>query len=108
MIKKQLISNLIVVTLISTSAFIASCTNIDRQESTGQYIDSSVITTKVKTKLLSDNYVKGLPITVKTYKNTVQLSGFVDNKYQKRRAINIAKSIEGVTDVEDSLVIKSH
>lgn len=93
---------------IFATATLIGCTNSYHQESTGQYIDSTVLTAKVKSKLLTDQRVKGLPITVKTYKNTVQLSGFVDNVYQKRRAVEIASNVAGVEHVQDFLVIKSH
>jgi osmotically-inducible protein OsmY len=91
---------------LSTTALIG-CANVHKQESTGQFIDSSVITTKVKTQLLADKVVSGLPITVKTYKNTVQLSGFVNNVTQKDRAVQIAKNVQGVEYVQDSMMIKS-
>lgn len=95
-------------TTILGAALLVGCGANHKQETTGQYFDSSVITTKVKTKLLADDYVKGLPITVETYKNAVQLSGFVDNNKQKERAVELAKSVAGVRDVEDSLVIKNN
>ena len=91
---------------ILSTTLIASCASTHHAESTGQYIDSSMITTKVKTKLLADKQVSGTAITVKTYKNVVQLSGFVNNLAQKKRAEAIAYSIEGVAYVEDSLIIK--
>jgi osmotically-inducible protein OsmY len=108
MLKKQLKLVQLIIGATATSILIASCSYVDKHESTGQYIDSSVITTKVKADLLADDSIKSLPITVKTYKHTVQLSGFVDNRYQKQRAVEVAKRVAGVQDVEDSLVIKSH
>ena len=87
---------------------LSGCASTAHQESAGQYVDSSVITAKVKAKLLADKSVKSLPITVNTFRNTVQLSGFVDNSYQKQRAVELARSVEGVADVQDSLVIKKH
>lgn len=94
--------------LSSSSVMLTSCASANRQESTGQYFDSSVITTKVKSKLLADKQIKSLPITVNTYKNTVQLSGFVDTRAQKARAVDIARSVVGVNYVKDSLVVKPH
>ena len=93
--------------VIISSAMTVSCSSSYTQESTGQYIDSSVITTKVKAELLADKEISGLPITVKTYKNTVQLSGFVNNTSQKIKAEQIARSVKGVEYVQDSLIIKS-
>lgn len=83
-----------------------ACTNTVRQESTGQFIDSSAITTKVKAELVRDKSIASLPITVKTYKNVVQLSGFVNSSYQKARAEQIARSVDGVRGVENSLIVK--
>jgi hyperosmotically inducible protein len=88
-------------------SLLMGCTNSQTSESTGQYIDGSVITAKVKSKLLADKFVSGLPITVKTYKNTVQLSGFVNNVEQKRRAELLTSQVKGVDRIEDSLIIKS-
>lgn len=87
---------------------ITGCTATHKQESTGQLIDSSAITTKVKAELLADPDVKSLPIKVKTYKSTVQLSGFVDSMQQKQRAVAIASNVPGVRSVQDSLVVKRH
>ena len=97
-----------VATVVLVSIGLVGCTSTQHQESTGQFIDSATITAKVKANLLTDKTVKSLPITVKTYKHTVQLSGFVNNSYQKQRAVAIAKDIAGVESVEDSLVIKKH
>ena len=93
--------------LISAAAIsLMGCASGYKQESTGEYIDSSVITTKVKSALLADDKVHSLPITVKTYKNAVQLSGFVNTYSEKVRAEKIAYGVPGVQSVEDSLVVK--
>jgi hyperosmotically inducible periplasmic protein len=97
-----------VTSLILSSTLIASCSTAQSRESTGQYLDSSVITTKVKTKLLADESVSGSAITVRTYKNVVQLSGFVNDNYQKYRAEKIARSVPGVKFVEDDIIVKPH
>jgi hyperosmotically inducible protein len=102
MLKSKLAILLVALPLIATS-----CASTHTDESTGQFIDSSAITTKVKAKLLADKHVRSLPITVNTYKDTVQLSGFVDNRAQEARAVAIAKQVEGVKTVKDDLVIKS-
>jgi len=96
-----------ILALTSASAGLIGCTNTHHQESTGQYIDSASITTKVKSKLLADTETRNLPISVTTYKNTVHLSGFVNSPYQKLRAIAIAKSVPGVEFVADYLVINT-
>ncbi len=88
-----------VVTLIS-------CAGSRTSESSGQYVDDSVITTKVKSALLADPDVKSLAISVETFKGEVQLSGFVNNAEQAREAVEIAKSVKGVRSVKNSLIVK--
>lgn len=110
--KKMLSNKFILTTLtiitVATCGFLVSCSTAYQHESTGQYIDSSVLTTKVKAKLLADKQTQRLPITVKTYKNDVQLSGFVTSASLKERAEMLARSVPGVTHVENSLIIKSN
>ncbi|HEX3036958.1 MAG TPA: BON domain-containing protein [Thermodesulfobacteriota bacterium] len=69
-------------------------------------MDDSVITTKVKYGLLADPDVKSLDIGVETFKGVVQLSGFVNNAEQARKAVEIAKSVKGVRSVKNSLIVK--
>lgn len=102
--KAKTISLLIALSL--SSSFMAGCATGYQTESTGQYVDSSAITAKVKTQLLADKYVPGSAITVKTYKNGVQLSGFVNSARQKQRAELIARNVEGVTYVDNALIVK--
>jgi osmotically-inducible protein OsmY len=109
--RKIISTNIIAAALITLpllGGILQACSAAHQQESAGQYIDSSVITTKVKAKLLRDKHLSGTSITVKTYKNTVQLSGFVKNLSQKQRAVTIAQSVEGVGEVQDALLIKKH
>ncbi len=56
------------------------CAATQTRESTGQYVDDSVITTQVKTLLANDDFLKSFQISVETYKGTVQLSGFVNSE----------------------------
>lgn len=83
-----------------------SCAGSRTRETTGEYIDDSVITSKVKYALLADPDVKSLDIGVETFKGVVQLSGFVNNAEQARKAVEIAKSVEGVRSVKNSLIVK--
>jgi len=92
--------------VIASSFILTGCVSTATSESTGQYVDSSSITMKVKTKLLTDPDVKSLPITVNTYKNVVQLSGFVNSQFQRDKAVALAHAVPGVQAVKDSLVIK--
>jgi hyperosmotically inducible protein len=91
---------------ILLSVFLVGCSSTTKQESTGQYIDNSAITLKVKSKLATDPDISSFPITVNTYKGVVQLSGFVDSYMQENKAVSIAKSVPGVVDVQDSLIVK--
>jgi len=98
-------SSSLIICLVFVVALI-SCAGSRTSESSGQYVDDSVITTKVKTALLVDPDVKSLDIGVETFKGVVQLSGFVNSAEQARKAVEIAKSVEGVRSVKNSLVVK--
>jgi len=87
---------------------LVGCASTPKQESAGQYIDSSAITAKVKANLVADSEISSLPISVETYKGNVQLSGFVKSYEQKRRAVQAAQSVPGVVSVKDSLVVRTN
>lgn len=74
--------------------------------SVGTEIDDSIVTTKVKSALLADPDVKGFDLKVETRKGEVMLSGFVDNQAQADRAIQVAKSVEGVKAVTNKMSLK--
>ena len=74
----------------------------------GTEIDDSIITTKVKSKLLADQDIKGFDLKVETHKGDVLLSGFVDNQAQIDHAIMITRSIEGVKNVDNKVGLKSN
>jgi osmotically-inducible protein OsmY len=82
------------------------CAATQHHQSTGQYVDDSVITTKVKAAILDEPTLKSLQISVKTYQGVVQLSGFVDSAQRVEKAGEIAKSIEGVNSVKNDLLVK--
>ncbi|HET9123064.1 MAG TPA: BON domain-containing protein [Acidiferrobacteraceae bacterium] len=81
--------------------------NSPNHESSGQYVNDSAITSKVKTRLLEDEHLKAFQIHVETYKGTVMLSGFVNRPSQVRRATRIAEGVSGVQSVKNDLVLKS-
>ena len=87
-------------------AAVMACASTPEQSSTGEYIDDTVITTKVKTELANDNLLKSFQISVETRKGIVQLSGFVDSQYAVDQAGRIARGVEGVKSVENGLVAK--
>lgn len=82
------------------------CAGDRHHQSTGEYIDDSTITSKVKAALLADKGVSGLAVKVKTYKGVVQLSGFVDTADQKSRAGEITRGINGVQAVKNDITVK--
>ncbi len=86
-------------------AFVA-CASTSKQESTGEYVDDSVITTKVKSLLAEDDFLKSFQISVETYKGTVQLSGFVASRNAVDKAGQIAWSVKGVKSVKNNLIVK--
>jgi osmotically-inducible protein OsmY len=93
------------VLIMFIAAFVA-CASTPKKESTGQYVDDSVITTKVKSLLASDDFLKSFQIGVETYKGTVQLSGFVNSRKAVDRAGEIAHSVQGVKSVTNDLIVK--
>ena len=86
--------------------FLGACTTTKTQESTGQFIDNSAITAKVKSVFVNDKLVKGRQINVKSYKGIVQLSGFVNSQAEANRAANLARGVEGVVSVKNHLIVK--
>ncbi|MES2406288.1 MAG: BON domain-containing protein [Pseudomonadota bacterium] len=81
--------------------------SISERRKMAKYVEDSVITAKVKTRLIKHSLLKGVQIHVQTYKGAVLLSGFVDNSKQVVAAGRIAAGIEGVTKVINSLVPKA-
>jgi len=94
---------LLVLMLIAT--FVA-CASTPRQESTGEFVDDSVITTKVKSLLAADDFLKSFKISVETRKGMVQLSGFVSSQQAVDKAGEITRSVKGVGSVRNDLIVK--
>ena len=92
--------------LLMLIATFVACASTPKQESTGEYVDDSVITTKVKSLLAKDDFLKSFQIGVETFKGTVQLSGFVGSQQAVDKAGEIARSVKGVTSVKNDLVVK--
>ena len=86
--------------ILGVTASTATC------ESAGEYIDDSVITTKVKALLAGDDFLKSFQISVETFKGVVQLSGFVNSQQAADKAGQIARSVSGVTSVKNNLIVK--
>ncbi len=86
--------------------FFLGCAATQKHESTGQYIDDSVITTKVKAAILDEPSLNVFQISVETYQGIVQLSGFVDSAQSVKKAGEVAGRVEGVKDVKNNLIVK--
>jgi osmotically-inducible protein OsmY len=92
--------------LLLLIAFLVGCASTPTRESTGEYVDDSVITTKVKSLLAADDFLKSFQIGVESYKGVVQLSGFVNNQKAVDKAIEITRSVQGVKSVKNDLIVK--
>lgn len=99
--KKSSIATLLLLTALS------ACAGNTAKESTGEFIDDSTITTKVKTAFVQSKEVKATNIQVETFKGTVQLSGFADNSNEIERAAQIAAKVAGVKSVRNDIRLKS-
>ena len=97
------------ITALAFSAVLVSlsaCAASDTKESTGQYVDNSVLTAKVKTAIFNEPTLKSSEITVQSFKGEVQLSGFVSSIEQTNKAVEVAKTIPGVTSVKNDMRVK--
>lgn len=85
---------------------LGGCASTSTQEGTGEYVDDSVITAKVKTAIFKESSLKSAEINVETYKGVVQLSGFVSSREDIAKAVEIARGVKGVTSVENDMQLK--
>lgn len=86
---------------------LAACSGSPTQESTGEFIDDSAITTKVKAAFVQDKDVDVTDIKVDTFKGAVQLSGFADDHTKIEKAVQIASRVPGVKSVRNDIRLKS-
>ena len=94
--------------LVAVAALLAAsgCASTRTHEGTGQYVDDSVITTKVKTAILAEPGLKVSEINVETFKGIVQLSGFVSTRGDADSAMRLAHNVEGVKSVKNDMQLK--
>jgi osmotically-inducible protein OsmY len=85
---------------------LAACAPTAKREGAGEFIDDSMITGKVKAALVADPQLKATEINVETFKGTVQLSGFVGAAEDIPKAVQLARSIEGVKSVKNDIALK--
>jgi osmotically-inducible protein OsmY len=93
------------VLMMLIASFVA-CASTSKQEGAGEYVDDSVITTKVKSLIAADDFLKSFQISVETYKGIVQLSGFVGTQMAVNKAGEIARGVQGVKSVKNDLIVK--
>lgn len=77
-----------------------------KSESPGEYVDDTVITSKVKAAVLGESSLKSAEINVETYKGVVQLTGFVRSRADIDKAVAVAKAVKGVTSVKNDMIVK--
>ncbi len=92
-------------TILLLASFLG-CASTSKQEGTGEYVDDTVITTKVKTAIFNDPNLKSSEINIETFKGVVQLSGFVSSRADINRAVEVARGIAGVKSVKNDMRVK--
>jgi osmotically-inducible protein OsmY len=95
-------------TLLSITLLMGAlgCASSRTHEGTGQYVDDSVITTKVKAAILREPGLKVSEVNVETYKGVVQLSGFVSSRADINGAVRVASAVGGVKSVTNDMQVK--
>ncbi|CAA9891043.1 Transporter [Candidatus Methylobacter favarea] len=103
---KQFTNYLSAFFLAFTLIAVAGCAGSRTKEATGEYLDDTAITTKVKAAIVDEPTLSAAEINVETFKGVVQLSGFVSQRADIRRATAVARSVEGVKSVKNDLRVK--
>lgn len=93
-------------TALLLTVSVSACAAIYGRETTGEYVDDSAITAKVKAAIFDEPSLKSRQISVETMQNVVQLSGFVDSSQTKATAGDVARNVAGVRSVKNNLVIR--
>ena len=82
------------------------CASTAKKEGTGEYVDDSVVTTKVKAAILNEPTLKSAEVNVETFKGVVQLSGFVSSKTAEDKAVEVTRGVGGVKSVKNDMRLK--
>ena len=91
--------------LLLVAAFLG-CASTAKQEGTGEYLDDTVITTKVKAAVFNEASLKSAEINVETFKGVVQLTGFVNSREDINKAVEVARGVAGVKSVKNDMRLK--
>ncbi len=92
--------------VVMTLGAVSGCASAPQKEGAGEYVDDTVITTKVKAAILGESTLKVAEINVETFKGTVQLSGFVKTQSEINKAGEVARAVTGVKTVRNDIRIK--
>lgn len=92
--------------LAVTAAAAMGCASTSKQAGTGEYVDDTVITAKVKAAIFEDATLKSAEINVETFKGVVQLSGFVSSQAASSKAVSVAREVSGVQSVKNDMLVK--
>ncbi len=87
-------------------ALALGCASTAKQEGTGEYVDDTVVTTKVKAAILNEPTLKSAEINVETFKGVVQLSGFVSSQAAENKAVEVTRTVAGVKSVKNDMRLK--
>jgi hyperosmotically inducible protein len=105
---KKLVRNFCSTLALMSALVLWGCAGDQTHQSTGEMMDNTAITAKVKAALIDDPEVKGMSVKVDSFRGEVQLNGFVDTEAQKRRAEEIAAGVDGVKMVKNNLTVKTN
>jgi osmotically-inducible protein OsmY len=94
--------------LVILLASLLGCASTATSQGTGEYVDDSVITAKVKAAIFADETLKSTEINVETFKGVVQLSGFVKQPADIARATEVARGVKGVVSVKNDMLVKGN
>ena len=103
---KQFNKSISAVFLAVVLATVLGCAPTPTKEGTGEYVDDTVITTKVKAAIFNEPSLKSFEINVETFKGSVQLSGFVKFQADMNRAVEVTRSVKGVKSVKNDMRLK--
>jgi osmotically-inducible protein OsmY len=95
-----------VLMIVFAAGAVGGCAGNSQTDSTGEYVDDTVISSKVRAEIIGDEHLSIFDIDVETFKGDVQLSGFVDSEATKTRAGELARGVKGVKAVHNNLVVK--
>ena len=101
----KLVHSLKFIVALGAIVSVMACDPMAGRETAGEYVDDATITTKVIAAIVDDPELKKSSVSVETFQNVVQLSGWVDSNQSINRAGNIARSVKGVSSVRNNLIV---